>query len=168
MSFFAELREFDTTSLNTRETIVRQHLPNVSLESVRQPRIETTLVETASEVHESPLVSWLYSLGVSGDVFSYANCLLDHGFNNSDELLLADPSMQDLEAYGFVDDEDRKKVFYEIHPEAKEIDISNLVDETEDPLVVFEAILSKIEEGTATDDELEIYLRIKASLQRRI
>jgi hypothetical protein len=36
--------------------------------------------------------------------------------------------------------------------------------DTDDPFVVLETVLSKIEAGTATDEDLAIYLRVKQSL----
>eukprot|EP01127_Copromyxa_protea_P000218 TRINITY_DN10195_c0_g1_i1.p1 TRINITY_DN10195_c0_g1~~TRINITY_DN10195_c0_g1_i1.p1 ORF type:complete len:162 (-),score=29.77 TRINITY_DN10195_c0_g1_i1:107-592(-) len=158
MSFLDELKGFDTGSLNDRETVVKQYIPNVSLADIvaeEQP--------TEEVYYESPLVEWLVGLGVQGDVVEYANLLLDRGFQTSDDLLLADPSLEDLIDYGFVDEEDRLKVFYEVHPEKRPYSEETALD-TEDPMVVFDAVLSKIEAGTATDEDLEIYLRIKASL----
>lgn len=49
----------------------------------------------------------------------FLTLVLDRGFNTSDDLLLADPSLEDLTDYGFVDEGDRMKVFYELHPEDK-------------------------------------------------
>lgn len=78
MSFLDELKGFDTSTLNDRETVVKQHVPNVTLADIT-PEEEVYQDEGTVYYEESPLVAlvaWLVGLGVKGDVIEYTNLLL--------------------------------------------------------------------------------------------
>eukprot|EP01124_Arcella_intermedia_P007084 TRINITY_DN14298_c0_g1_i1.p2 TRINITY_DN14298_c0_g1~~TRINITY_DN14298_c0_g1_i1.p2 ORF type:complete len:194 (+),score=47.40 TRINITY_DN14298_c0_g1_i1:147-728(+) len=65
---------------------------------------------------------YLLSLGCEGDVFHYADVLeRELGIRTPDDLLLEEPSMEDLEEIGIHIPADRERIFYEFHPELKTI-----------------------------------------------
>jgi hypothetical protein len=76
MSFLDELKGFDASTLTDRETVVKQHVPNVTLSDITPE--EEVYPEEGGTVYyeESPLVGWLVGLGVKGDAIEYANLLL--------------------------------------------------------------------------------------------
>jgi len=62
---------------------------------------------------------YLLSLGLEGDVLLYAELLGDLGIRTPDDLLLEEPTLEDLEEVGIENARDREKIYYEIHPELR-------------------------------------------------
>jgi len=60
---------------------------------------------------------YLLSIGVGGDVSLIADLLADAGMASIDDLMLTEPSMDDLFDAGIVNEEDRMAIFYATHPE---------------------------------------------------
>jgi len=60
---------------------------------------------------------FLLSIGVGGDVSLTADLLADAGMHTIDDLMLAEPSKDDLFDMGIVNEADRLAIFYAVHPE---------------------------------------------------
>ena len=60
---------------------------------------------------------YLLSLGLEGDCDAYADLLADRGIVMPDDLLLEEPSLEDLEEMGIESESDRQKIYAVIHPE---------------------------------------------------
>jgi len=119
--------------------------------------------EVFEPLTQHPLVTWLQNLGVELDVEAYVTNLTDCvGMHTVDDVILAEPSHEDLISWGFADESDRNKVYYAIHPE--EAPNSAAISERE--LALFDMVMTKIDEGTATDDELEFFVMMKAKMGR--
>jgi len=62
--------------------------------------------------------SYLHSIGCSdSDLDLYAMYLEDAGIYNSEDLMIKEPTMEELEAWGIVRDTDRECIYYACHPE---------------------------------------------------
>jgi len=60
---------------------------------------------------------FLLSIGVGGDVGLIADLLADGGNHTIDDLMLNEPSLDDLFDLGIVNEADRLAIFYAVHPE---------------------------------------------------
>eukprot|EP01124_Arcella_intermedia_P019560 TRINITY_DN2687_c0_g1_i1.p1 TRINITY_DN2687_c0_g1~~TRINITY_DN2687_c0_g1_i1.p1 ORF type:complete len:180 (+),score=34.77 TRINITY_DN2687_c0_g1_i1:25-540(+) len=127
---FSELKNFNTSQLKDVETVVKVHKPLVSLdqitdESKKDAKIETYEGESigplnpTEAVRLSPMEEFLIALGVEGSVDDYSLLLEDSGYLTSDDFLLNEPSLEELERIGIVIEEDRMKIYRWYKPEEK-------------------------------------------------
>jgi len=162
-----ELKGFNSNNLKDVETVVKEHKPHVSLDQITKKEnntIETYEGETAFTTTIptivdpskllSPMEEFLVSLGLRGNIDDYALLLEDKGFFTSDDLLLAEPSLEELDELGIVDEHDRQKVWAWLHPE----EVKTNPDPSPDDL-------TSLFLSTNLDPELEEILRLKTEVE---
>jgi len=98
---------------------------------------------------------FLVSIGLRGNIDDYALLLEDKGYLTSDDLLLAEPSMEELDELGIVDEQDRQKVWAWLHPE--EVKCPDHPTSPDD--------LTSLLISTNMDPELEEILRLKTEVE---
>jgi len=172
-NIFSELKQFDSTQLKDVETQVKEYKPHVSIQQItdkeKPANIEqydgeqydvssernvpaiSNIIEIAEEVL-SPMEEFLISLGMEGDPGEYAQLLEESGFHTSDDLLVAEPSLEELEKIGVYLPGDRKKIFFWYHPEAAEAQPAS--DELANLLL-----------AANLDPEMEEIMRLKSELE---
>jgi len=86
---------------------------------------------------------YLLSLGLEGDVLLYAELLGDLGIRTPDDLLLEEPTLEDLEEVGIDNARDREKIYFEIHPEKRKINPTTAtfdISDLDKPIAGFDPI----------------------------
>eukprot|EP01123_Difflugia_compressa_P011452 TRINITY_DN4571_c0_g1_i1.p1 TRINITY_DN4571_c0_g1~~TRINITY_DN4571_c0_g1_i1.p1 ORF type:complete len:206 (-),score=57.70 TRINITY_DN4571_c0_g1_i1:56-652(-) len=75
-------------------------------------------IQSKDTIYLSPMEELLLSLGLKADnIDNYALLLEDRKFLTTDDLLLADLSIEQLDEIGICDEEDRQKLWAFLHPE---------------------------------------------------